>query len=492
MAKPVVADRNWIANAQRVLHAIEIREAGPLGIPWQIRKSMQTLRMRSHLSPYQRLCQHVLLPISDLLLGYDVSRRFDELRAFQYRSRQEIDEYRRRRLQALVQFAVERVPFYRDYFRSRALSADSIASLDDLWRLPIIGKTDLRERGHSLMVEGYRGPIYAMKSSGSTGVQTTVYLDAACNTEVFATQLLYLSWGGFAMGTPHLQTGMSLKRGVVRTLKDLLFRCSYMSAFDLTDAKLAAALQTIERRKIQMIMGYASSLYVLARYLKRLQRPLRLTSAFIWGDSLFPHYRDVIEEMIGCRVTDCYGLGEGLQCAAQCERYDALHEHMHGVVMEIVDRDGRPCPEGELGRIVVTRFEPGPMPLIRYDTGDVAMFVPGTCECGRQLRRVSRVQGRATDVVTTPGGDRLIVHVFTQIFEMIPAIRQFQVRQSQPDSIRILYVPAERFTPEILDIVRQKIAQHCRQPPHIDFERVEEIPLEQSNKRRFVISTVPF
>jgi phenylacetate-CoA ligase len=364
--------------------------------------------------------------------------------------------------------------------------------VDDLERLPIVTKADLRERGDRLMVEGYRGRIYPMKSSGSTGVQTTVYLDSSCNTEVFATQLLYLNWGGFAMGRPHLQTGMSLKRGVVRTFKDLLFRCSYMSAFDLTDAKLAAAVATIERRRITTIMGYASSLYVLARYLKRMDHPIRLASAFTWGDSLFPHYRDLIEEMTNCRVTDCYGLGEGLQCASQCERHDALHEHMHGVIVEIVDRHGRPCRDGELGRVVVTRLEAGPMPLIRYDTGDVAAFVPGSCECRRQLRRMSRVQGRATDIVTTPGGDRLIVHVFTQIFEMIPEIRQFQARQTEPDSIKILYVPAEGFTADVLEGIRSEIGRHCTHPPRIDFERTDEIPLEQSNKRRFVISTVPF
>jgi phenylacetate-CoA ligase len=447
---------------------------------------------RVGLSLYQRFCQDVLLPASDVALGYDVAARFRELQRFQWLPAADIDRYRTSRLQRLLGLAAERVPFYRDYFRHAGLTPAAIVSAGDLPRLPVVGKTELRDHPERLMVEGYRGRTSAMKSSGSTGTQTTVYLDKACDTEVFATQLLYLSWGGFAMGKPHLQTGMSLRRGTVRTIKDFLFGCTYMSGFDLTDNKVEEALRVIERRGIRMMMGYASSLYVIARYLQKTNQRLRMESAFTWGDSLFPHYRELIEATLGCKVTDCYGLGEGLQCAAQCEQHDALHEHMHGVIVEVVDGGGQPVADGELGRVVVTRLEAGPMPLIRYDTGDAASFVPGPCGCGRQLRRLSRVQGRATDIVTTPGGDRLIVHVFTQIFEMIPEIRQFQVRQSEPASIRILYVPAAGFGPGILENVRAEISRHCTQPPRVDFEAVDDIPLEASNKRRFVISSVPF
>jgi phenylacetate-CoA ligase len=294
------------------------------------------------------------------------------------------------------------------------------------------------------------------------------------------------------MGLPHLQTGMSLKRGATKRLKDLVFRCTYTSAFDLTDPAMEGMLRRIDRRGIQAVFGYASSIYVLARFLERRGLRRRMQGIFTWGDSLFPHYRELIEGVFQCRVTDCYGLGEGLQTAAQCEEHDALHEAMHGVIVEIVDWQGRPVPDGELGRVIVTRLAAGPMPLLRYDTGDVASFVDGPCACGRPLRRMSRVQGRATDIVTTPAGDRLIVHFFTQIFEMIPEIAQFQVRQERPEAIDIRYVEGPGFTPRALEAVRQQIEANCRYPLSMVFTAVREIPLEKSNKRRFVISTVPF
>lgn len=444
------------------------------------------------MTPYERLCHSVVLPAADLLLGQRVRPTLDELQAFQWASRDEIEAFRARRLRELVRFSAERVPFYRAAFGKAGLEPGDVTDPVHLPRLPVLTKQDLRDSFDALRVAGYRGTTYTMKSSGSTGTQTTVLIDKACNDEVFATQLLFWSWGGFRMGQPHLQTGMSLARGTTKRLKDIVFRCSYTSAFDLTDSAAESMLKRIDAHGIRALFGYASSLYVLARYLERRGLQRHMSSIFTWGDSLFPHYREVIERTFGCRVNDCYGLGEGLQCAAQCEEHDALHEAMHGVIIEIVDHDGQPVPAGALGRVVVTRLTPGPMPLLRYDTGDVAHFVEGPCPCGRALRRISRIQGRATDIVTTPGGDRLIVHFFTQIFEMIPEIAQFQVRQERPESITVLYVKGAGFQEGVLETVRAQIRANCRYPLAIEFRAVDTIPLERSNKRRFVVSSVPF
>lgn len=441
---------------------------------------------------YQRFSHEVLLPLADAVLGQRARTRLDELLTFQWLPGDVIERYRSERLQQLMHFSTARVPFYREALRTRGLRPEEIMSVADLPRLPIVNKQHLRGRFDDLRVEAFSGPVIEMKSSGSTGEQTTVLVDKIVNDEVFATQLLFWSWGGFAMGRPHLQTGMSLNRGIVKRLKDLAFRCTYMSAFDLTDAAMKAAVRHIDRRGIRALFGYASSLYVFARYLEARGLKRSMDCVFTWGDSLFPHYRELIERIFGCRVNDCYGLGEGLQCAAQCEYHDALHEAMHGVIVEIVDHEGQPVPEGQMGRVVVTRLTPGPMPLIRYETGDVAYFVAGPCACGRALRRISRIQGRATDIVTTPAGDRLIVHFFTQIFEMIPDIAQFQVRQDRPESITVRYVPALGFAETALDRIRAEIAANCRYPLEVRFEQVVDIPPERSNKRRFVISNVPF
>jgi phenylacetate-CoA ligase len=295
------------------------------------------------------------------------------------------------------------------------------------------------------------------------------------------------------MGTPHLQTGMSLKRGLLKKFKDLLFLCSYTSAFELTDAALEKIIRKLETNKIKYLFGYASSIYVIASYAEQHNYRLNLSKIFTWGDCLFPHYRSLIETVFSCKVLDCYGLGEGLQVACQCEFCSALHIAEHNVIVEILDGSGENIyTSDQLGKVVVTRLEPGPMPLLRYDTGDLASFVSGPCECGRNLSLLSRIQGRDTDVIQSPDGDRLIVHFFTQIFEMIPEIIQFQVRQEKLDEINISFIPGLGFHSGILNHVANEIHDNCKFRLKINFFKVKNIPLEKSNKRRFVISTIPF
>jgi phenylacetate-CoA ligase len=440
---------------------------------------------------YQFFFEKLILPFSDLILGQSVSKTLTELRGFQWNSLEEINSYRNRKVHLLLTQATERIAYYQDVKKSLNLCTNSMLSYEDLQRFPILEKKTIREQGDRLIDPRFIGRKYKMMSSGSTGVQTTVWSDAASMNEVYATQLLFWEWGGFKLADRHLQTGMSLDRGVTKKLKDYLFRCNYFSAFGLTDKHLRLMLDQIDRKKIEFVFGYASSIYLFAKYIESIGETRQLRSVFTWGDSLFPHYRQSIERVFRCKVSDCYGLGEGLQCAAQCELHDGLHEAMHGVVVEIVDSNGMPCPIGEIGRVIVTRLEHGCMPLIRYDTGDIASFLPEPCPCGRKMRLLSRIQGRATDIVSTPYGDRLIVHFFTQLFEMVPQIHQFQVRQEQADRIQVLYVASDKFEMPLLDQLRKQIQMNCKFPLQVDFVPVSDIPLEKSNKRRFVISSIP-
>lgn len=441
---------------------------------------------------YQRFCHRFVLPIGDHVFGQNITSRLTAIADYQWKSADEIRIDQSHRLRNLIRIAFCEVPWYRDVRLTSDLSPDKFHSPDDLQLLPVMTKATIREHFEQLQRDDFVGPTQTMSSSGSTGTPLKVRVDNRCLSEIYATQLLFWSWGGFAMGKPHLQTGMSLNRGVAKRLKDILFRCHYVSAMDLTDAHLQQIADRITTRRLRSLFGYASSLYVIAKYFDRQGMSWNMDHVFSWGDMMFPEYRSLIERVFSCRVSDCYGLGEGIECAAQCERHEALHEAMHAVILEIVDGNGRPCPPGKLGRLLVTRLEPGPMPLIRYDTGDAAYFIDEPCGCGRSLRLISPIQGRNTDIITTSAGDRLIVHFFTKIFEPINEIKQFQIRQEVPGEINVLYVPHRDFSPSILLEIEHAIQSHCRSPLRIQFTEQDDIPLERSNKRRFVISSVDF
>jgi phenylacetate-CoA ligase len=332
-----------------------------------------------------------------------------------------------------------------------------------------------------------------MMSSGSTGQQTITYIDRQISAEIFATQLLFWSWNNFYMGSSHLQTGMSLDRPFLKKAKDVLFNCRYKSAFNLTNNDLRSIQKEIIKNNVPYIFGYASSIFSIAQFFRECKVKHQLKGIFTWGDCLFPQYRKTIESVFMCKVTDYYGMGEGLQIAAQCQFHNHLHLAEHHVLVEINGRyEYDENNDYMLGKVIATRLTPGPMPLVRYDTGDLASFTPNNCICSRKLKTISRVHGRDTDIIQTPLGDRLIVHYFTQIFEMYTEITQFQVKQKELECIEIFYIPGEGFKSKILMKIRDEIHEKCQYKLKIYFKEVNTIPLEKSNKRRFVISSIPY
>lgn len=74
-----------------------------------------------------------------------------------------------------------------------------------------------------------------------------------------------------------------------------------------------------------------------------------------------------------------------------------------GCIVEIVrPGTGDPVPDGEVGEVVVTIFNPA-YPLIRFATGDLSAILPGTSPCGRTNMRLKGWMGRADQTTKVKG-----------------------------------------------------------------------------------------
>jgi phenylacetate-coenzyme A ligase PaaK-like adenylate-forming protein len=431
-------------------------------------------------SPYAALLARALLPAGDRLVGQRMMARLRFLREAQWWDPERLEVERRKRLRDLLAVAWHEVPFYRSLFGDLPT---------DLGRVPPATKEALRAAYPDRTTRDTRQRFYETCSSGSTGANFCVREDPETTGWHRASFLLAMEWSGWRIGEPHLQTGMTLRRGLVKGVKDRLLRCAYVSAFDLSDEALDRVLEILDRRRIAHLRGYPGSLYYLARRALETgwNRPLR--GIVTWGDTLYAHYRETIERAFGARILDTYGIGEGMQVSAQCEERSLYHVHALDVIVECVDDDGRPVPPGQTGHLLLTRLHPGPMPLIRYRVGDLGVMSDRPCPCGRGFATMASIQGRDTDVVVTPSGNRLIVHFFTGILNHFPEVESFQVTQETPEAILVRVVPtvgySEEVPPRIVAALREKGADL-----EIEVDTVDEIPAAPSGKRRFVISRI--
>jgi phenylacetate-CoA ligase len=122
-----------------------------------------------------------------------------------------------------------------------------------------------------------------------------------------------------------------------------------------------------------------------------------------WTDAL----RARIEELLGLRALDIYGLSEviGPGVAAECaEAADGLHVNEDHFIVEAVDpATGEPVPDGTAGELVFSTVTKEALPLLRYRSGDIASLNREPCVCGRTLTRMSKVIGRRDDMLVLSG-----------------------------------------------------------------------------------------
>ena len=126
-----------------------------------------------------------------------------------------------------------------------------------------------------------------------------------------------------------------------------------------------------------------------------------MRKAMVSGEAFPPSLRDWLAER-GITGYQCYATADlGLIAYETSAREGLVIDE--GVIVEIVrPGTGDPVPEGEVGELVVTSFNPD-YPLIRFGTGDLSAVLPGTCPSGRTNARIKGWMGRADQTAKVRG-----------------------------------------------------------------------------------------
>ena len=126
-----------------------------------------------------------------------------------------------------------------------------------------------------------------------------------------------------------------------------------------------------------------------------------LTTGLVGGEALPPSLRAELAAR-GCDVLQCYGTADLGLVAYESEAKEGMIID-EGVVVEIVrPGTGDPVPDGEVGEVVVTTFNPS-YPLVRFGTGDMSAIMDGVSPCGRTNARIKGWMGRADQTTKVKG-----------------------------------------------------------------------------------------
>ncbi|MBN2153309.1 MAG: phenylacetate--CoA ligase family protein, partial [Candidatus Lokiarchaeota archaeon] len=123
-------------------------------------------------------------------------------------------------------------------------------------------------------------------------------------------------------------------------------------------------------------------------------------------------------------VIDLYSLTETGPIAYGCKAGHGYHVLPHDILLEAVDKDGRPVKPGELGEIVVTGGRNAYFPLIRYRTGDWGRIdLTEDCECGDKMPRILDLEGRQPVLYHTTEGNWVNNRDITAALQRFPVTR---------------------------------------------------------------------
>jgi phenylacetate-CoA ligase len=154
-------------------------------------------------------------------------------------------------------------------------------------------------------------------------------------------------------------------------------------------------------------VGTPSFLRIILDKADELGVPLpSLKKALVSGEAFLPAIRDALAAR-GITGYQAYASADAGTIAYETPAREGLVVD-EGVLLELVrPGTGDPVAPGEVGEVVVTLLFNTDYPLVRFGTGDLSAFLPGTSPCGRTNARIKGWMGRADQTTKVKG---LFVH----------------------------------------------------------------------------------
>ncbi len=457
---------------------------------------------------YPYLDKHFLLPLADRLTGRGISQEWKLMSDAEHFSIGRLEDLQNMRMQRLILHCYNKVPYYRNLFRTLNLTPSDFQTRNDLHKLPVLTKQLVREHFDELKADNIADyKIIKSSTGGSTGQPMQFIKSVESWNMSWASNFRAWEWYGFHLGEKIFTLGGNslVKKSKSPTKKDIfdsvIMRNLKRSSADVDDDAMQSHYEAFMRYKPHALRGYASSLVIFARYIEKKNLPICPIKVILTtGEMLMPDYRLTLERVFKCKVYDGYGAGDGGIGAMECELQSGLHLSEERCIVEITDKEGNPLPDGETGFVCTTDLGNYAFPFLRYQVGDMAYIKPEKCACGRVSRVLGQVMGRAGRLLYNKQGVPISPTMLPIMLYrnndyhneenciLYNKIDRFQIRQDKQGDIRVLLKLKDKNEPHkqfeyILDNYRNHFAGS-----EVSLEFVEEIPLLLSGKEDYCVS----
>ena len=432
--------------------------------------------------------------IHEMLRGRRTHVYLEQLLESQKLSAHEVNRAAFDKLKKLIRHCWQEVSFYRKLMEQNNIHPEKIQDFKDIKCLPVLEKNIIRKHLDRMVAKSYRKKVFKYNTGGSSGEPLVFYTDRHKEAMHNAHKFRARTWFGIYPGDRQVDFWGSPielnKMNVLRKWKDRYWlNHVLLSAFDLTEQSLHNYVQFLLSFKPKLIYGYPSVIARVAQFVKDQQIELqgyRPQLIVCTSEMLYPHQRELLQQVFESRVANEYGSRDGGLIAHECPE-GKMHIMAEHVYIEVVNQD-----QDGIGDILVTNLDAYGMPFIRYKIGDRGKLAEnGSCSCGLPYPILEKIAGRSNDFLIGKNGKR--IHSLAPIYVLRDnrKLKQFKLLQKDYDQLELQIVPAEPLSKVETQEIVQKMNRIFGRRMNVQFRFLDTIPPEKSGKYRYVVCEIP-
>jgi phenylacetate-CoA ligase len=403
-------------------------------------------------------------------------------------SAEQLRTYQLSEIKRAVRHAYEHTKAYRELYDSAGVGPDSIQTLEDVAKLPIVDKEAIRERLEDFSAH-VQNRLY-VTTGGSTGIPFGFYRDKRSFSKELASKAHQYHRIGWKEGDRQFVfRGLPIK-GKNRMQFYPRFNELRCSSYYLVPELMEAYRKRAFEYRPEWIRSYPSSAYIFAQFLRDTGRAFPPVKGILCAsENLYDFQKETLQEVFGTRVFSHYGHYEMAALAGFCEYEDTYHVLPQYGYAELMGPDGRPVTEpGQRGEIVATSFIMEATPFIKYRTRDFATLKSWECSsCGRPYHVWERIDGRLQEFIVTSTGRLISMTAINMHDNIFDHIRQFQFFQEQRGRLTFKFIPKETCVADVVADMRKRLLIKLGDDVALEMESVPEISLTARGKHRFLI-----
>lgn len=400
------------------------------------------------------------------------------------------------KLMSTLRWAAQTVPA----FSELAVASKRDRSPDELLaEFPLMPKEAIKA-DTSRFISRAMGPKTHLltHTGGSTSVPMKLYLEKyVSRSKDFAYNGTFDTIAGIQAGDPILALRGRTVPGADKPdgpiwMFDPIKSYLHLSSDHLEAEHMPRYVEAARQWKPTFIHAFPSALVPLAKWLKANPAPdvtQRIRCVQLFSENIYDYQVDLIREVFKCPVLLDYGHSERAVKAISMPndpRY--FFWPLYGKV-ELIDFDGRPVTQpGVLGEIVGTGFDNRVMPLIRYRTGDLAMWSSAPNHTRPGFPVVERIEGRLQEFLVC--SDHRLVSICTigaAHFEELASADRMQFEQTAPGRAVLKVLSENDLSSRAKEALAAGIRAKTQGGLEIEVVRVDEIARTVSGKHKLLV-----